>query len=60
VPPPLSQEELRHSRALGAPIAAEVSAAGGWLSFERYGALALHAPGLARSAGSVRRAQGTS
>jgi SAM-dependent MidA family methyltransferase len=53
--PPLSQEELRHSRALGALIAAEVSAAGGWLSFERYMELALYAPGLGYySAGSVK------
>jgi SAM-dependent MidA family methyltransferase len=53
--PPLSQEELRHSRALGALIAAEVSAAGGWLSFERYMELALYAPGFGYySAGSVK------
>ena len=53
--PPLSQEELRHSRALCALIAAEVSAAGGWLSFERYMELALYAPGLGYySAGSVK------
>ena len=53
--PPLSQEELRHSEALGALIAAEVQAAGGWLSFERYMELALYAPGLGYySAGSVK------
>ena len=53
--PPLSQEEVRHSEALGALIAAEVRAAGGWLSFERYMELALYAPGLGYySAGSVK------
>ena len=53
--PPLSQEELRHSEALGTLIAAEVQAAGGWLSFERYMELALYAPGLGYySAGSIK------
>ena len=53
--PPLSPEELRHSRALGALIASEVHAAGGWLSFERFMELALYAPGLGYySAGSVK------
>jgi SAM-dependent MidA family methyltransferase len=53
--PPLSQEELRHSEALTALIAAEVHAAGGWLSFERYMELALYAPGLGYySAGSIK------
>ena len=53
--PPLSQEEMRHSAAVGALIAAEVRAAGGWLPFERYMELALYAPGLGYySAGSVK------
>ena len=53
--PPLSQEEVRHSEALVARIAAEVHAGGGWLSFERYMELALYAPGLGYySAGSVK------
>ena len=43
------------ARPLGALIAAEVRAAGGWLSFERYMELALYAPGLGYySAGSVK------
>ncbi len=53
--PPLSAEEAAHSGALAAHIAAEVRASGGWLSFERFMALALYAPGLGYySAGSVK------
>jgi hypothetical protein len=48
--PPLSQEEVRHSEALGALIAAEVRAAGGWLSFERYMELAPMRRGWATTA----------
>jgi SAM-dependent MidA family methyltransferase len=57
--PPLSAEEAAHSRALLERIAAEVRAAGGWLSFERFMALALYAPGLGYySAGSVKLGAG--
>ncbi len=53
--PPLSAEEAAHCEALTAHIAAEVRAGGGWLSFERFMALALYAPGLGYySAGSVK------
>ena len=53
--PPLSAEEAAHSEALAAHIAAQVRAGGGWLSFERFMALALYAPGLGYySAGSVK------
>ena len=53
--PPLSQEERRHSAAVGALIAADLRAAGGWLPFEHYMELALYAPGLGYySAGSVK------
>ena len=53
--PPLSVEEAAHCEALTAHIAAEVRAGGGWLSFERFMALALYAPGLGYySAGSVK------
>ncbi|MGC8517093.1 MAG: class I SAM-dependent methyltransferase [Steroidobacteraceae bacterium] len=53
--PPLSADEAAHSAALAAHIAAEVRAGGGWLSFERFMALALYAPGLGYySAGSVK------
>ena len=53
--PPLSAEEVAHCEALTAHLAAEVRAGGGWLSFERFMALALYAPGLGYySAGSVK------
>jgi len=53
--PPLSPEERRHSRSLAALIRAQLAAAGGWLSFERFMELALYAPGLGYySAGSVK------
>jgi SAM-dependent MidA family methyltransferase len=44
--PPLTADAERHSRTVAAHIAAEVRAAGGWLSFERFMDLALYAPGL--------------
>ncbi|MBS0380485.1 MAG: SAM-dependent methyltransferase [Proteobacteria bacterium] len=51
--PALTGDEARHSAALTAAIAAEIAAAGGWLSFERFMELALYAPGLGYySAGS--------
>jgi SAM-dependent MidA family methyltransferase len=57
--PPLSQEEMRHSRALGRLIAAEVARGNGWLSFERFMELALYAPGLGYySAGSHKLGTG--
>ena len=57
--PPLSAEEAAHSRVLMERIGAEVHAAGGWLSFERFMALALYAPGLGYySAGSVKLGAG--
>jgi SAM-dependent MidA family methyltransferase len=53
--PPLSPEERRHSDAVTALIGAELAAAGGWISFERFMELALYAPGLGYySAGSVK------
>lgn len=53
--PPLSAEEQRHSCALAAHLRAELAAAGGWLSFERFMELALYAPGLGYySAGSAK------
>ncbi len=57
--PPLSEDEAAHSRAVRARIAAEVRAAGGWLSFEQFMALALYAPGLGYySAGSIKIGRG--
>lgn len=44
--PALSPEEQRHSEAVAALVRAELAAAGGWLSFERFMELALYAPGL--------------
>jgi len=44
--PALSPEELRHSEAVGSLVRAELAAAGGWLSFERFMELVLYAPGL--------------
>ncbi len=47
--PPLPEPEevaLRHSRALAELIQREITAAGGWISFEHYMRLALYAPGL--------------
>ncbi len=53
--PPLTPPERRHSEALAGLIRTELSAAGGWLSFERFMDLALYAPGLGYySAGSVK------
>ncbi len=53
--PPLSAEERRHSDALAELIRAEVRAAGGWLSFERFMALALYAPGLGYYSAGARK-----
>jgi SAM-dependent MidA family methyltransferase len=57
--PPLSPEEAQHSASVAALIAAETTAAGGWLSFERFMELALYAPGLGYySAGSSKIGSG--
>ena len=57
--PPLTAAEGRHSRRLAELIAAELAAAGGWLSFERFMELALYAPGLGYySAGSIKLGRG--
>src|SRR5215467_2991056 len=53
--PPLTTEEGRHSAEVAARIRAELTVAGGWLSFERFMELALYAPGLGYySAGSTK------
>ncbi|MDB6082574.1 MAG: hypothetical protein JWN43_455 [Gammaproteobacteria bacterium] len=55
----LSTEEVVHSERVRALIAAEISAAGGWISFERYMDLALYAPGLGYySAGADKMGSG--
>jgi SAM-dependent MidA family methyltransferase len=57
--PALTAEEAQHSRALTALIGAQVAAAGGWLSFERFMELALYAPGLGYySAGAEKLGRG--
>jgi SAM-dependent MidA family methyltransferase len=55
----LGPDERRHSEAVVAHVRAELAAAGGWLSFERFMDLALYAPGLGYySAGSVKLGAG--
>jgi SAM-dependent MidA family methyltransferase len=53
--PPLTAEEAAHSAQLGARIAAEVQARGGWLDFERFMELALYAPGLGYYSAGARK-----
>jgi SAM-dependent MidA family methyltransferase len=53
--PSLSSDEARHSQAVEVFIREQITAAGGWLSFERFMELALYAPGLGYySAGSTK------
>jgi SAM-dependent MidA family methyltransferase len=57
--PPLSAEEEAHAVRVTELIGAEIAAAGGWLSFERFMELALYAPGLGYySAGSAKLGAG--
>ncbi len=57
--PALSPDEQSHSEAVIALIRAQLAAAGGWLSFERFMELALYAPGLGYySAGSLKLGPG--
>ncbi|HVH82800.1 MAG TPA: SAM-dependent methyltransferase, partial [Steroidobacteraceae bacterium] len=57
--PALGPEERRHSEAVAALVHAELAAAGGWLSFERFMELVLYAPGLGYySAGSWKLGSG--
>jgi len=51
----LSAAELAHTRRMGERIAAEIRAADGWISFERYMDLALYAPGLGYYAAGARK-----
>jgi SAM-dependent MidA family methyltransferase len=51
----LSTAELEHTRRVGERIAAEIRAARGWISFERYMDLALYAPGLGYYAAGARK-----
>jgi len=53
--PAPSAEALAHSQRLVSLIAAEIAAAGGWISFARYMELALHAPGLGYYSAGARK-----
>jgi SAM-dependent MidA family methyltransferase len=55
----MSTEEEAHSRAVSRFIAERIEAAGGWLPFDEFMALALYAPGLGYySAGGVKIGRG--
>jgi SAM-dependent MidA family methyltransferase len=53
--PPLTGAERAHSEAVAAVIRAQVAAAGGWISFERFMELALYAPGLGYYSAGARK-----
>ena len=53
--PAPSAEALAHGQRLVSLIAAEIAAAGGWISFARYMELALHAPGLGYYSAGARK-----
>ena len=53
--PAPSAAALAHSQRLVSLIAAEIAAAGGWISFARYMELALHAPGLGYYSAGARK-----
>jgi SAM-dependent MidA family methyltransferase len=53
--PAPSADAAAHSARLRRLIAAEIAAAGGWLSFARYMELALHAPGLGYYSAGARK-----
>src|SRR5579871_6378738 len=53
--PALTPEEQRHSAALTGLIRAQLAAAGGWISFERFMDLALYAPGLGYYSAGARK-----
>src|ERR1700736_1412507 len=48
-------EEIGHTERVGALVAEEIAAAGGWISFERYMDLALYAPGLGYYSAGARK-----
>src|SRR5262245_36032464 len=55
----LTPEEAEHSHAVVRYIRERIAAAGGWISFEEYMALALYAPGLGYyTAGSTKIGRG--
>ena len=54
----ISDDELRHSLRVRESIAREITAAGGWISFERYMDLALYQPGLGYYSAGARKLGG--
>jgi SAM-dependent MidA family methyltransferase len=57
--PLLNADEARHCDRMREHLAAEIGAAGGWLSFERYMDIALYAPGMGYySAGAHKLGKG--
>lgn len=53
--PAPDSDALAHSRRLTQHIAGEIAAAGGWIDFARFMALALYAPGLGYYSGGARK-----
>ncbi len=53
--PTASATALQHSQAVQQLICAEISAAGGWISFARYMQLALYAPGMGYYSGGAAK-----
>ncbi len=53
--PDASEAALQHSRAVKQLIQAELAAAGGWISFERYMRLVLYAPGMGYYSGGAAK-----
>lgn len=53
--PPPGEAAIQHSRALSNLICGEITAAGGWISFEHYMRLALYAPGLGYYSGGAAK-----
>jgi SAM-dependent MidA family methyltransferase len=51
----LSPAEARHCNSVRAHVEAEIAAAGGWLSFERYMDIVLYAPGLGYYSAGARK-----
>lgn len=54
----LGEDEALHGEQVGAMLAREIAAAGGWISFERYMDLALYAPGLGYYSAGARKLGG--
>ena len=54
-----SEAALQHSRAVQELIRADITAAGGWISFARYMELALYAPGMGYYSGGAAKFGGT-